>query len=82
MLAATNTNYNIGLTPFDQIIISHLKGFSPFKRVYPSDMVESVPLKRSVRQMRRDMSRLAAGGHIKRVGTRKGYTSYHTQYLQ
>lgn len=80
MLVATKTNP--GLTPFDQVIISQLKEFSPFKRVYPSDMVDAVPLKRSVRQMRRDMSRLAADGHIKRVGTRKGYTSYHTQYLQ
>ena len=41
--------------------------------MYPADMVFYVPCTRSIRQMRRDMVRLAKLGYLERLGPRKGY---------
>ena len=80
-----HTNNNANLSPFDEAIIAQIKLITNpktglFNKVYPADVVRYVPCKRSVRQLRRDMNRLAELKYLERLGPRKGYQI--PQYLQ
>ncbi len=73
------------LSPFEESIVNSIKIITNpktglFKKVYPLEMVSYVPCTRSVRQMRRDMARLAEKQFLERLGPRKGYR-LHPQYL-
>lgn len=81
-----NSNTAVDLSTRDQQLISELKRITnprtgAYKKVFPADMVIYVPYRRSTRQMRRDMSRLAEKQFLIRLGPRKGYR-VHPQYLQ
>ena len=74
------------LSPFDEAILSAIKQITNpktgiFKKVFAINVVSHVPCTRSVRQMRRDMKRLARMDYLERLGPRKGYR-IHPQYLQ
>ncbi|RMG87929.1 MAG: hypothetical protein D6712_04735 [Chloroflexi bacterium] len=66
------------MTPFDEILVREINRITDrrqgaFERVYPHDVAVYIPFERSIRQLRRDMAKLAAAGVLERIGQRGGY---------
>lgn len=65
-----------GTTYYDHMIVTTVvqvtsKGNLP--RVFPHDLYVVLPVAKCIREIRRDMARLAEWGYIERLGPRSGY---------
>lgn len=66
------------LSPYDEQVIKVIERITnprtgAYERVYPHHVAVYIPVERSIRQLRRDMSRLAMDGVLARIGQRGGY---------